>query len=201
MNRYADDADRSAVVEGLRRALADSGMSQAEFARALGTSASRLSTYLSGHTIPGATFYVRALRIGRALREAAGQGWMTPRATTEAIRAELAGHDEVWALRMALQGRDHLRELLDGGLGAVAAWQARPGTTGSQAWDRLFAAVVAHEFETRGQPAPTWTLTESTSEPWILPNPFFTAEQIREQTPSWLARRGVFITERDLTTA
>jgi hypothetical protein len=42
------DEDTRAVSEGLEQALADSGLTRAEFAAALGTSASCLSTYRSG---------------------------------------------------------------------------------------------------------------------------------------------------------
>ena len=54
------DADIRAVVEGLGEALSGSGLTQAEFAAALGTSASRFSAYRAGKTVPSAAFYLRA---------------------------------------------------------------------------------------------------------------------------------------------
>lgn len=51
----------------MRGSLTQSGLTQADFARLLGTSATRLSTYLSGKTIPSAALYVRAPRLGNAL--------------------------------------------------------------------------------------------------------------------------------------
>jgi len=44
--------------------LALSGLSQRDFAARLGTSASRLSTYLNGKVTPGADLLIRAERIG-----------------------------------------------------------------------------------------------------------------------------------------
>jgi transcriptional regulator with XRE-family HTH domain len=54
------DQDSQAVRELLNRALGESGLSQAAFATALGTSASRLLTYRSGGTKPTAQFVLRA---------------------------------------------------------------------------------------------------------------------------------------------
>jgi len=48
------------VAQKLRFAVARSGISQAAFARALGTSASRFSTYLSGQVMPSAELMLRA---------------------------------------------------------------------------------------------------------------------------------------------
>ncbi len=59
----ADAAERAAVASELRSLVAESGLSRADFARRLGTSRSRLSTYLSGTVVPAATLMVRARRI------------------------------------------------------------------------------------------------------------------------------------------
>lgn len=193
-------ADRATVVDGLRAALASSGLNQAEFARALGTSASRLSTYLRGRTDPGATLVARAARLGSALGEAARGGWMTAPSTAAVVRVELTRSDEIWALKMALQGRDDLREMLRRDLDCAAGWEARPGSTGSQIWDRLLAALAAHEFTVGGYLAPEWTAGIPTEPKWMLRSPFLTEHRTRDQTPPWLAERGLFISERDLTT-
>ncbi|MDJ0355056.1 helix-turn-helix transcriptional regulator [Paenarthrobacter sp. PH39-S1] len=50
----------SEVAGRLSDFLAKAGMSRFEFARNLGTSQSRLSTYLSGKTVPSAAIYIRA---------------------------------------------------------------------------------------------------------------------------------------------
>lgn len=60
--------DRQEVVDELRRHLCESGLSRAEFAARLGTSQSRLSTYLTGKVVPSAAVLVRARRVPQLLR-------------------------------------------------------------------------------------------------------------------------------------
>ena len=60
----AETAERSEVAETLRSYVARSGMNQQQFARHIGTSASRLSTYLSGKVAPSAALLVRARGVG-----------------------------------------------------------------------------------------------------------------------------------------
>ena len=57
--------ERAEVAEEISRLLAASGMSRQEFARRIGTSASRLSTYLSGRVVPSAALMVRVRRLAR----------------------------------------------------------------------------------------------------------------------------------------
>lgn len=56
-------AERAAVASELRDLIDQSGLSRADFARRLGTSRSRLSTYAGGTVVPAATLLVRARRI------------------------------------------------------------------------------------------------------------------------------------------
>lgn len=58
-------SERAWVVEQLRTAIGESGMSQSQFARALGTSPSRLSSYLNGRVTPAATLLARAKSIAQ----------------------------------------------------------------------------------------------------------------------------------------
>jgi ribosome-binding protein aMBF1 (putative translation factor) len=60
-----EDRERDEVISRIRRALELSELSQADFAREVGTSASRLSTYLSGQVTPSATMLVRIDKAGR----------------------------------------------------------------------------------------------------------------------------------------
>ena len=53
-------AEAHEVARRLTRAFERSGLTRSEFASRLGTSASRLSTYLSGKVTPAATLLVRA---------------------------------------------------------------------------------------------------------------------------------------------
>jgi transcriptional regulator with XRE-family HTH domain len=51
------------VAAEIRRAVARSGLTRAEFASRVGTSASRLSTYATGRVSPSATLMVRIRRL------------------------------------------------------------------------------------------------------------------------------------------
>jgi transcriptional regulator with XRE-family HTH domain len=192
------DKDSQAVSEQLSLALAESGLSQAAFATALGTSASRLSTYRSGRTKPTAQFFLRARRIAHALHTASEYRIMTAPATATAVREAT---DEEWAWRMVLQGRDHLRLLLSRHDGSEAAWEAAPGTTGHAGFDALLAALTAHEFRTAGEDPPEWTKVDALPDPWIPEHPFLEPDEIIEQTPGHLAQLNIFVPARDLVTA
>ncbi len=52
--------ERAAVAAELRELVRRSGLLQAEFARRLGTSATRMSSYVNGAVVPSATLMVRA---------------------------------------------------------------------------------------------------------------------------------------------
>jgi len=57
-----DDADRAEVAARVRAAVDRSGLSNARFAERVGTSGSRLSTYLSGKVTPSAAMLLRMER-------------------------------------------------------------------------------------------------------------------------------------------
>jgi predicted XRE-type DNA-binding protein len=59
----AEMAEREAVAAEIRGLVAQSNLSQAEFASRLGTSASRLSTYVSGKVTPSAALLLRMRRV------------------------------------------------------------------------------------------------------------------------------------------
>lgn len=59
----AQQAERESVAAEIRDAVDRSGLTQAEFATRIGTSASRLSTYLSGTVTPSAALMVRIRRV------------------------------------------------------------------------------------------------------------------------------------------
>jgi len=58
----ADSADRQEVAARVRQAVASSGLANQEFAKLVGTSASRLSTYLNGKVTPSSAMLVRIER-------------------------------------------------------------------------------------------------------------------------------------------
>lgn len=70
MTGTGDDKYRRAVREVFEQALADSGMTQDGFARAMGTSGSRYSTYRRGIVMPRATTMVRAQRVAAECKAA-----------------------------------------------------------------------------------------------------------------------------------
>ncbi len=55
----AETRERDEVALRVREAIARSGLTAAEFAKNIGTSASRLSTYASGQVVPSASMLVR----------------------------------------------------------------------------------------------------------------------------------------------
>jgi DNA-binding transcriptional regulator YiaG len=59
----AQQAEREAVAAEIRDAVDRSGLTRTEFAGRIGTSASRLSTYLSGSVTPSAALMVRIRRV------------------------------------------------------------------------------------------------------------------------------------------
>ncbi|MFN8152176.1 MAG: helix-turn-helix transcriptional regulator [Solirubrobacterales bacterium] len=56
----AELVERDAVASELKELVARAGTTQAEFARRLGTSPPRLSSYVNGAVVPAATLMVRA---------------------------------------------------------------------------------------------------------------------------------------------
>ena len=61
--KRAEASERAEVATEIREAVERSGLSQAGFASRIGTSASRLSTYMSGKVTPSATLMLRIRRI------------------------------------------------------------------------------------------------------------------------------------------
>lgn len=59
----AEASEHAAVTAEIREAAERSGLSRAEFASRIGTSASRLSTYISGKVTPSATLMLRIRRV------------------------------------------------------------------------------------------------------------------------------------------
>ncbi len=195
------DQDTEAVIERLDEALAKSGLSLRQFAHALGTSPSRFCAYRSGHTAPSAVFLLRAERVGDALSDARRDGIPTSVGSVGALRRAAKRGDEDWTYAMALEVRDRLHDLLNLHHEHAAAWDAQPPAV-DERWDALIAAFVEHEFDQAGLPAPRWTQsTNRLDDEWVLDTPRLTDAQIKQQTPSWLAERNIFIAAKDLVTA
>lgn len=89
------EREREQVAEEVRRLVADSGATQREFAQWVGTSPSRLSTYISGTVTPSASLMLRITRTSRLLQE---RDVPAPQSTSEqSWGAARADHDGVTA--------------------------------------------------------------------------------------------------------
>ena len=66
--KAVEKADRDEVAARVRDAVGASGLTKAEFAKRIGTSASRLSTYLTGQVTPSAAMLVRIERTAGTVR-------------------------------------------------------------------------------------------------------------------------------------
>lgn len=64
----AEAAERQAVAKEVAQLILDSGLSRAEFASRIGTSASRLSTYVTGRVTPSGALLVRMRRASKGSR-------------------------------------------------------------------------------------------------------------------------------------
>jgi DNA-binding transcriptional regulator YiaG len=62
----AADSERHAVAAEIRNLVDRSGLSRQDFAKRIGTSRSRLSTYISGQVVPSAALMVRIRRVARS---------------------------------------------------------------------------------------------------------------------------------------
>ena len=67
--KLAADSEREDVASEVRDLVAGSGLSKQDFAERIGTSRSRLSTYMSGKVVPSATLIVRMRRVARHASE------------------------------------------------------------------------------------------------------------------------------------
>jgi DNA-binding transcriptional regulator YiaG len=74
--QHAAAAERDQVADDIRGFVARSGLTQQDFALRIGTSRSRLSTYMSGKVMPAASLMIRMRRVAtqaQALRGKPGQ--------------------------------------------------------------------------------------------------------------------------------
>ena len=63
--KLAADSEREDVAAEIRNLVGRSGLSKQDFAERIGTSRSRLSTYMSGKVVPSAALMVRMRRVAR----------------------------------------------------------------------------------------------------------------------------------------
>lgn len=71
--RIAEEDERRAVADHIRTTIASTGLTQREFATLVGTSPSRLSTYVTGSVTPSAAMLLRINRMAKRTRTAAAR--------------------------------------------------------------------------------------------------------------------------------
>lgn len=71
--RVAEEDERRAVADHIRTTIAGTGLTQREFATLVGTSPSRLSTYVTGSVTPSAAMLLRINRMAKRARRAAAR--------------------------------------------------------------------------------------------------------------------------------
>lgn len=76
---WCRDRERDQVAREIRHLVAVSGSSQREFAARIGTSPSRLSTYVRGTVTPSAAMLLRIQRASRMLQRQSGRSVLAPR--------------------------------------------------------------------------------------------------------------------------
>jgi transcriptional regulator with XRE-family HTH domain len=194
------DQDTQAVIELLDAAIATSGLSMRRFADALGTSPSRFSSYRTGRVAPSAAFLLRAERIASALSHARRDNIPTLLDAMESIRRADGRCDDDLTYALALEARDRLRDTLRRHRSLATTWEIQPPSTVADRWRTLLAAFVSHEFVNAGMPAPPWTEHPKLASGWVLDTPRLSEDEIKRQTPDWLAERNIFIAEKDLAT-
>lgn len=127
---------------------------------------------------------------------------MTPDATISDVDAALRAGDDGWAFKLVVQARDHLAAMLEADDPAADAWLVRGTAIVDTRYDALLAALVEHEFTEHEWPrSPEWTRTEPLHQNWIQPNLRRGEAWTRTNTPTWLAKRGIYISDHDLKTA
>lgn len=194
------DQDTQAVIDRLNEALSKSGLSLRQFAHALGTSPSRFSAYRSGQTAPSAAFLLRAERIAEALSQARRDRIPSSIDAVNSLRRAAKRGDEDWTYALALEMRDRLHDVLLNHKDLAPAWEAQPPPIETR-WKALTAAFVGREFSEAGLAPPRWTAAEPLDSEWVLDTPRLTEDEIKQQTPAWLAERNIFIAAKDLATA
>lgn len=71
--RMAEEDERRAVADHIRTTIAGTGLTQREFATLVGTSPSRLSTYVTGNVTPSAAMLLRINRMAKRARNDAAR--------------------------------------------------------------------------------------------------------------------------------
>lgn len=126
--------------------------------------------------------------------------WSTASEIAEDLRRELAAGDEDMALRLLMDGINQLPAAAKAG--QLAGALAEPESIGDPRWDTLLAASVRYRLHGMGATPPKWTRKEPLPQFW-WPTRINASQQYNDMahTPAELMRVGIFMDEKDFTTA
>ncbi|MHA6509984.1 hypothetical protein [Tessaracoccus sp. Y1736] len=128
------------------------------------------------------------------------RAWPTMAEVADAVSRELAVGDIDMAHRLVMDGVNRLPAAAEAGL--LSHVLEPPPSTGDQRWDALLAAAVRYRLHGLGRQAPEWTVKEPLNVFW-WPTRISASQQYNAMahTPAEFRRLGIFIDERDLTSA
>lgn len=185
------------VAATIRRIITSSGLTQAEFARRLGVSAPRLSTYANGKTLPSAALLLHMYRVAREATTD-GRGWPTAAQTAAQIDGALERGEDDWAYRLLLEARDRLGTLSDADR---SVWARQTPSIGDRRWLTLMQAVVLTTWQHAWGTPPSWAAPRPLAAPWS-PLPRIRSERHDGvRAPELFTQVGIDLLERDLATA
>ena len=171
-----------------------SGITLAEMARAIGTSASNVSAYERGTKRPAPATVSRMVAATDAGSESPvyRHRLTTIPAAAAAIRAGLrrswSTADLLRVVREARSNAKHLVSEVD-----RALFYAQPSTTGDRRWDALLAGVTELDALRDDRPVPSWARGHELPHLWFVGSRPSMHAHALATTPSSLAVRGVVI--------
>lgn len=200
------DGLSSTVVERLRAARVELGLSQADVADRIGTTQSAIARLESGQSDPRLSTlerYARAVGV-EPVFEAGRTGTPTLERTAEEVRASLKAEDSSEALRHVIQFLDDI----DGADRAAVrrAVRVEPDGTGDERWDALLAGIAEYASRRAGLSTPGWASAPGR----FLRRFWFVVEELMGRpmpglaalaagsAPPELASRGVFLDRASL---
>jgi transcriptional regulator with XRE-family HTH domain len=174
----------------------DAGLSRRELARRAGTSAATLGKYESGVVTPGVETLERILDSALPRR----RRWSSLGSLAATIYDDLTAGHEADAWRTCTEVIDDERSSSDEETLLFAS--RYPPPTGNPRADAVVAALGEWVCVRRKLPTPPWTNETRVCRPFWFINPLqsFQLAAMRE-SPASFAARGIFVLERDLTTA
>lgn len=126
--------------------------------------------------------------------------WPTVAEIADDVRDGLAVGDEGRAVRLLMDGINRLPQAAE--QGRLAEALAVPESVGDERWDALLAGAVRYRLHSLGLNPPPWTLHEPLSRFWwpFAHSPSKAYNDLAH-TPAEFLRLGIFIDEREFTTA